>query len=189
MTKLPEQRTPSPKPSAKAIAPHKLMRTWRYKETKHSLKKKAKSVTLNFPLSLCSFTAKDHAIPPSSPSSSPVHFPPSPPHSPSSVTSLSPPLSPISPRIPSPNQFAHSARPAPTNITLPPIPVTSPTHEFYWDQREGLRAIACGVSRPRLDDPLAYFKSLSASDKILLPAPSMPLVTCTSPQATPLTCY
>jgi hypothetical protein len=188
MTKLPEQRASSPKPTTKAIAPHKLMRTWRYKETKHSLKKKAKSVTLNFPLSLCSFSAKDNAIPPSSPSSSPVHFSPSPPQSPSSVASLSPPLSPISPRIPSPCHSAPSVRPFPANITLPPIPVTSPTHEFYWDQRVGLRAIACGVSRPRMEDPLAYFKSLSTSDKILLPAPSMH-TTCTSTQAVPLTCY
>lgn len=168
MTKLQEERASSPK-NTKAIAPHKLMRTWRYKETKHSLKKKAKSVTLNFPLSLCSFTAKDN-IPPC----------PSPPQF--QTPSPSPPSSPVRPTTP-------PCHVAPTNVSLPPIPVNSPTHEFYWDQRNGLRSIALAVSRPRMEDPLAYFKSLSSSDKIRLPIPSLPHPAIPGSQATPLTCY
>ena len=179
MTKLPEQRSSSPK-NAKAIAPHKLMRTWRYKETKHSLKKKAKSVTLNFPLSLCSFTAKDN--PTSSPSSSPVHSPTHVNLSPPSSPSGSPTPSPVTPRIPSPRQMQPMPLPPVSSITLAPIPVTFATHEFYWDHRQGLRAIAV-PRRPRMDDPLAYFKSLSASDKIRLPIPA-----CSSTHVAPMVC-
>lgn len=142
----PTDACPASKP--KSISPHKLMRTWRYKETKHSLKKKVKTVTLNFPLSSCSFTADQALLEATLPAS------PASPSSPSSPMALSPPTSPI---------FYEAMAELSSPRSLLPFPHSSSSHSPSpsYDHKP--------------EDPLAYFMGKSTTEKIRLPTPALPI--------------